>query len=384
MPKLKTLLLNGLVLAAASVAGVLLCEAGLRLFLNPADFLSVEMVKDPILGAVPAHAVGSGGFDAWGFRNKKVPETAEIVAIGDSHTFGNTATLEDAWPAVVERQTGRTVYDAALGGYGPNQYLHILKTRALSLHPKAVVAGLYMGDDFENAFLMTYGFEHWAYLRQLPPEKVNFDIWQAPPAPTPIKKLRVWLSRHSLTYQLLFHGPLLGAAQGMYQVRNAHDLNPEATSLLLPDRGIEEAFLPQQILRRLNQQNASVREGMRITFHLLAEMNRLCKDHGSEFAVVIIPTKETVFASLIEGREEMPHYRVIMDLVRNEEAARNETAAFLESNGIPFVDSLPALKSAVGGHLYARTATDMHPGKNGYRVIGEAVARFLKERWPAP
>jgi hypothetical protein len=38
------------------------------------------------------------------------------------------------------------------------------------------------------------------------------------------------------------------------------------------------------------------------------------------------------------------------------------------------------LKAAVGEHLYAATTRDMHPGRNGYRVIGETVATFLRRR----
>ena len=45
---------------------------------------------------------------------------------------------------------------------------------------------------------------------------------------------------------------------------------------------------------------------------------------------------------------------------------------------IEHLDMLPALKRSAGKQLYAQTTRDMHPGKNGYRVIGEAVAEYLK------
>jgi hypothetical protein len=89
---------------------------------------------------------------------------------------------------VLERLSGRSVYNMGLGGYGPNQYFHLLQTKAIKLKPQTIVVGLYMGDDFENAFLITYGLDHWAYLRTLPKEKVSFDIWEAPTAPTWQKK----------------------------------------------------------------------------------------------------------------------------------------------------------------------------------------------------
>ena len=70
-----------------------------KLILNPVDYLSPVLVRNEILGIrLPGK---SGGHDNWGFRNAKVPETAEIVALGDSHTYGNTARMNEAWPKVL-------------------------------------------------------------------------------------------------------------------------------------------------------------------------------------------------------------------------------------------------------------------------------------------
>src|SRR5262245_57043538 len=109
------------------------------MMLNPSDYLSVEMVQDKILGATPSSSTAGGNFDTWGFRNRKVPDSSDIVAIGDSHTYGNTATMADSWPYVLGRLSGRQVYNMALGGYGPNQYFYLLQTRALKLKPRVVV-----------------------------------------------------------------------------------------------------------------------------------------------------------------------------------------------------------------------------------------------------
>ena len=39
---------------------------------------------------------------------------------------------------------------------------------------------------------------------------------------------------------------------------------------------------------------------MRISFQLLKEMKELCDRHGADFLVVVIPTKEMVFADYLE------------------------------------------------------------------------------------
>jgi hypothetical protein len=378
--KYRAVLINSAVVACAVLVGLLIAEIAARTALNPADYLSVELEHDDVLGAVPSRQTAGGAFDNWGFRNLVVPEAADIVAIGDSHTYGNAATMSESWPYVVASLTATRVYNMALGGYGPNQYSHLLP-QAFKLKPKLVAVGLYMGDDFENAFLITYGLKHWAALRALPADQVDFDIWGAQQAPPSLNKaVRVWLSRHSVIYQLTFHGPLLGKLQGEAQIRNASSLSDAATTLSVSEDGILEAFRPKGLLQNLDQGSVNVREGMRITFLLLKQMKELCRQNNTDFVVIVIPTKEMVFADYLEKRPDIPLSDVIGKLLTNERLARNKTFEALHQSEIDFVDVLPALRSERGSQLYARTAADMHPNGNGYRVIGQAVAAAIRTR----
>jgi hypothetical protein len=378
MTGLKKFAANLAVFAVAIGIGLLLCELGARLILNPADYLSQNPRPDKILGAV-LDARGSG-YDEWGFRNKKVPTSVDIVAIGDSHTFGNTAKMDESWPYVLGRVRGASVYNMGLGGYGPNQYYHLLKTKALPLKPKMIVCGLYMGDDFENAFRITYGLEHWSYLRELPEDKqVNANIWEVAQAAGWNRRFRTWLSRNSVVYKLVFHGPLLGRIKGNLQIENASRLYDSTATLIIKEKNISEAFLPKGILLRLDQEREGVREGMRITFKLLKEMDQLCRQNNIQFVVAVIPTKETVFSEYLEGKK-MPLSEVIDRLIANERKAREKVFKFLGESDIRHVDTLPALKRSIEHELYARTAVDIHPSNNGYKVIAEAISSALEPK----
>ena len=354
-------------------------EFGARLVLNPSDYLGVEMVQDDVLGAVPS-ATAKAGFDAWGFRNREVPKTADIVAVGDSHTFGNTAKMDESWPYVLGHLSGRYVYNMGMGGYGPNQYFYLSNSKALGLKPNVIVWGLYMGDDFQNAYAITYGLNYWAKLRQLPNRNVDADIWD-PPAPklTLLKKVRVWLSSHSVIYQIVFHASPGGRLQNEAIIKNAAQIYlGEATSLNIPAKNILESFRPKSMLSRLDQDNPDIREGMRITFELIKEMNETCQQNHIRFVVVVIPIKEEVFSDYLEHDPNLPLNDVVDKLLPNDRLARQKTFEFLTESNIPYVDPLPALKASMGNELYARSATDMHPGKNGYRVIAEAVVEASK------
>ena len=373
----RTVLVNAAVAAVSILVGVVLCEVGARLVLNPADYLSVTTYSDDILGIKVAP--NSAGFDVWGFRNPGVPSAADVVTVGDSHTFGNQARMEDAWPSVLGRDTGERVYNLGVGGYGPNQYDYLLTTRGVRLHPRLVLCGLYLGDDFENAFSITYGLDHWASLRAERRGPVNANIWNDAEPPGTFKQVRNWLSRESLTYRLLVHGPALsGLKENVRFARAVRGEDPAMTAIDIPDAHIREAFRPLGIARRLDQQNPDIREGMRITFHLLKEMARVCSDNGCTFAVVIIPTKETVFADYLERTPGLPLKDAVDAVIANERVARQQLGQFLDEAKIPYVDTLPALRRSAANGLYAQTTEDMHPGRNGYKVIGDAVAEFTR------
>lgn len=364
-------------MAASTAFALVLCEFGSRLVLNPVDYLSPRLVRDEILGMkLPG---GSGGHDMWGFRNRRVPETAEVVALGDSHTYGNGAKMDEAWPAVLARLSGKSVYNFGMGGYGPNQYYYLLQTNALSLKPRTIVCGLYMGDDFANAFGMTYGSRHWSPLRREGRGSVDPDIWEKQTAPHVIwhRRIRNWLSGHSILYRLVFHG-LLQSFKGRYQVENASLLYESTTSLLLPEKHVQEAFIPEGRLRLLDQQSPSVSEGMQLTFKLLREMNDLCASSHVQFIVAVIPTKETVFARYLEHNSKVKMSETVDKVIANERIARRALFDTLEHNDIHYVDLLPAMeKASETERIYTYSAVDMHPNKNGYRVIAEAISQHL-------
>jgi hypothetical protein len=285
--------------------------------------------------------------------------------------------MDEAWPQVVARETGLSVYNMGLGGYGPNQYSYLLTSRAALLHPKQVLVGLYMGDDFENAFSITYGLDYWKFLRQGTRAPVNADIWGDPEPAGAFKPLRNWLSEHSFVYRLGVHGQALRSVKASLQFRQATD-DKSVTVIEAPDTNIREAFRPIRVAAGLDQARPEVQEGMRITFQLLDEMNQSCKKIGCTLTVVIIPSKETVFAPYFDRQPPVNLQPLVQSLIRNERVATELLHEHLRKNDIRYIDTLMALRGAVQNELYYRGPADMHPNANGYRVIGLAVAESLR------
>jgi hypothetical protein len=279
-----------------------------------------------------------------------------------------------------------SVYNLGVGGYGPNQYFHLLTTRGLSLHPKWVLCGLYFGDDFENAFSITYGLQHWASFRwDNQVYQPNVDIWDDAEAPGPFELFRNWLSRRSVMYRLVVHGSVVGAVKETVRFRRAgRDQDPLVTSIQIPEKNIREAFRPASMASRLDQSRPEVREGMRVTLALLKDMDRACRNNGCSFVVVLIPTKESVFAEYLRSEPTLHLRDAVEAVISNEKMARAKLTESLEAGHISYIDTLPSLRRAVSDELYARTTADMHPGKNGYRVIGQLTADFISQAKSKP
>ena len=68
-----------LILSASLVFSLLVAELVARAVLDPIDYLNPTLVPDEFLGhRIEGH---TGGHDAWGFRNARRPETADMSAL---------------------------------------------------------------------------------------------------------------------------------------------------------------------------------------------------------------------------------------------------------------------------------------------------------------
>src|SRR6266540_5105324 len=105
---------------------LILTECIMRVLFSPVDYLQPYLIYDNELRALRVKP-NSAGHDSWGYRNKAVPNIVDIVAIGDSQTYGISAKSNDSWPSQLQKITQKTVYNLSLGGYNPMQYYILLK-----------------------------------------------------------------------------------------------------------------------------------------------------------------------------------------------------------------------------------------------------------------
>ena len=213
--------------------------------------------------------------DANGFRNRGVPDTTDIVAIGDSHTYGTDVAFDQAWPRVLEKLTSCRVYSMAFGGYGPLQYA-ILAKRALGYKPRLILVGIYFGNDFYDNWQM--------YLRT--PSKY--------PVPTELLT-KAWEKER--------RKPLSSEIEGFF-------------NMWMPEAASEASWSPRYVLA----QNSALWGFARATKNKLFSPQNGTGILSGEFqtAVAALTPKQLEYASVFEG----PDWKTILTS-RYREAAEN-------------------------------------------------------------
>jgi len=364
---------------------LLAAEGVSRVFFDPTDYLWRRLKSDDIL----RYRVepNTRGHDSWGFRNKSVPEKADIVALGDSQTYGTSSLAKHSWPSVLGKLTGGQVYNMSLGGYGPAEYLYLMEHKALGLNPDLIIAGFSLGNDLTDSYTAVYNVPVWKDLRN--PEIASVHAQISPdPNKTSLKKnpqasfmkqiylIADWFSGHSVLYRIINTSYLGDYIRQKRMIRMGVDIEMFEDS----EHGIYTGFTPEKWLGGLDLKTPEVGEGLRLTLNFFNQMNEIAERNSVRFLVVLIPTKESVFADLIEGNGSLASSEKIDRLIENERQINNIIKSYFREHDISYLDVLKPLKSAVNKEQIYPSNYSGHPNKNGNRIIAESIKQSMDSR----
>lgn len=315
---------------------------------RPEDYTSAEfIIEDPyILRAKPMfhNEIQMGPNDILGFRNRSVPCAADVITIGDSQTYGNTAPLEENWPSSMQRllkPPSTIVYNMACGAWGGVEYLEIFK-KALYFRPKVVVVAYYTGNDSLGSFMRAYGNDAFKALRPDP----DLSESDAPHVDFPPPGKECFLVK-------------------------------------FPD-GVMTTVTPK--LRHASTgPGKAVDAGWEIMANTAEKIAALGQERGVKIVFILIPTKEYVYARKMDeaGFGYPPGFQ---DCVKDE---AKRIKWFAERVGrIPgavYVDVAKPLQQAALGstELYPKEQNG-HPLSAGYQIIAGAVAPAVQKLLPKP
>ncbi|MEM7468387.1 MAG: hypothetical protein AAF387_16070, partial [Pseudomonadota bacterium] len=316
---------------------------------RPEDFKSNSVIiPDPEINRgkplIPnAHLFGP--HDILGFRNRAVPNVADIITIGDSQTYGNNAPLENNWPSFYRLFLQKSIpsasqYSMAVGGWGAVEYLAIIE-KALYLRPRMIVVAFYTGNDSLETFRQVYSKDKWENYRTDPALSVN-----------DLPKIHF------------------------------DKLSEEVWDVTFPKLG-SVSFTPK--LRLLsNGDNDVVKAGYRAISAIARDIAETCRQNETQLVFTIIPTKELAFSKLVGETVE----KIDDDYLALTENELSNISFLLSEFGkldnVTYIDVIESLQDAVMQSLPIYPNVDGHPLTYGYQVIGKALAYGTKPSWNEP
>lgn len=316
--------------------------------------------------------------DPLGFRNPARPARVDVVVAGDSFSEGSMVDDDEVWPRLLAERTGWSVYNVAISGANPRQYLNNLAAFGLDLAPRLVIVSLYEGNDFKR-----------------------HDV--ADPAQTARNGLAVRLARwreaafEESPLRARMKRWLLGSFGPMRRdapVPPSPGLSWMPVAVAGADGSVHHyAFHPKRLLRLDWEPERFARSPhWRSTAELLRAMRRLVTSRGGELALVYAPSKAHVVMSLVGGRVDPEALRAFAAFEEDGLPEAETFAArilerldsqeqvflrFCREEGIVCIDTTPALREAMARGEPVYFTYDPHWTRLGHRVVAEAVAAGL-------
>jgi len=314
-------MLGSFLILLSIVVAILLSEFTARLFLYKVDYLQPYFSSDAKLGFVIQPY--SAGHDKWGFRNRVFHDRVDIVALGDSMTYGNCALSSYSWPALLELKTNKKVYNMGVGGYGPVQYYYLLKEEALQLKPKIVIVGLYLGNDLWDTQNIIYNYQYWRDFRdnKLITNTKQFNNDDSLPflkhnEPTnKIDSIKNYLAHSSILYRIMVYS-ILGDIARWKEATLQGTRNDKIVFLEDKKHNIKTSFMSGENIFGLDINKKEIKEGLVKTLLLLDMMHKLCSQKNISFVVVIMPTKAMVYSKFNDCCLSSERYGIISINIR--------------------------------------------------------------------
>ncbi len=364
--------------------------AAARLLLTPFEFSSTE---DAALGRRPHPRHPE--HDRRGWRNETALDQADIVALGDSQTYGAGVHPEDAWPRVLKDQFGLSIYNMAFGGFGTTQLLELWE-EAMDLGPELVIVSVYFGNDLYDSFYHTHvvGWRREAVggsssIRRRVDELEGADpllqhvqglMQTSGPAESWVARLR-WSKTFALIRGIRATWNHRSAVRRTYDAEAAWQTRQEQAASRDDEEAVEVAgvrtilTIPYRSLA-LNLQDLRIREGLRITNRNLVELAAKADEAGVELCVLLVPTKERVFATVDPSLAELDGAELLLE---SEAEATRSVLSTLRDEGVPVLHALTPLADSLrsGVRIY-RPSRDGHPSPQGHLVLASLVVEWVR------
>jgi hypothetical protein len=277
------------------------------------NFYSTPMLDSPRLnGYVLQRQPVDIQINSIGFRESSSISDAEIIALGDSFTFGWGVNAPDSWVGRLESKIGKAIYNFGIHDASPRQELELLKFMLENypdeLRGSLVLWMIYEGNDLED---------HYNEQVQRLGQPENVPLFEGTAVELP-RRLQVTLKRQSVISQL-------GRADIRWNMGRDHkQVNPyEVDGIKLDNPFFESPKLGPKLFYRANVERATKPESyfeshknIQALESVFEEMRSVSVAHDIDVVVIFAPSAARLHGPYFEGFPELSQRPHFLEIVR--------------------------------------------------------------------
>jgi hypothetical protein len=301
----------------------------------------------------------------------------QLVAIGDSFTVCHPPAPELAWPSVLGRRTRMTAYNLGRGGYGPYEYVQLLKIIGLAKRPSIVVMQIYEGNDLRDAVWFHRYVDAAPAERARFPDRASLEQYSVDPSPL----LENFLSRRSWAYNFV----VVASASGLSALKNSSSDDQKVKvdfryHLNFPEGPVEMNLRntdKDEVRTALDLRAGRI--GLEAFDDALDAFAALSCEHGFRSIITYAPSAHTAYEDFVAFAD--PSLTNLMPWFSR--AQREHLKRRAKALGLEFVDLTPAIQAAVRerrGSSLLYFPINLHYTPDGHEVVAEAVVEALRSR----
>jgi PAS domain S-box-containing protein len=309
--------------------------------------------------------------DEDGFRNQEKIDSADIVVLGDSYMeYGKTQS--DTFPMRLQAKvSGLTVTNLAKSGYGPFQYLEVLKRFGLKYKPRYVIFAFYEGNDIIDI----RNYRHWEagklqdsdFTDLARPRSFFGRYWLA------LKTIGDHIGEVSLVLvqSILDKNPLLG--EGRYRI------HPDLAELNLGDGQIDRILLPDSSTRYFEtmsgEENWLALEGILREFRDVSRANQITP------IVLYVPAPARIYAPFSTEQSGQNWLAMRGREIANKDFVESKVIRIVKSLDLGFISLSPVFERVAKDGKLLYYHLDPHWNSEGREIAAAVVADLLRSQY---
>ncbi|MEO8464116.1 MAG: hypothetical protein ABI640_02155 [Gammaproteobacteria bacterium] len=277
--------------------------------------------------------------DAQGFPNRAALDRADVIFLGDSLLVGYGVGIDKGFVQLVDDMLPHaTVLNLGNPGAGPERQLRTYEQYGIRTGAKLIVAGIYLASDFEN--------------------DRHFRAWVADPLGMDYDPYRLSYDERHDTRSGFNLSKRLERHQAYSWLQSVVEPWFGIPHVFKMPNGQELLFDRAKVRFALTEYHGDETE-VRSLVDAVDRLQTLAHQNGAAVAVLLIPSKEEVFAA-----------------PANAHGAASAVGMQLNEMGIPVLDLIPVLRARAREQApYFKR--DIHFNEFGSAVLAEAVANWV-------